>query len=459
MKKLLLSFALLLATFTFAQTPESINYQAVVRDSGGSPLAATNVGVQIAILEGAANGTAVYTETHTTTTSDQGLINLQIGAGTTTDDLSTIDWSANSYFVQLGVDTAGGTNYAIIGTTQLLSVPYALYAKNASGWEENANGVEYDNGDVIISEPGSSLVLTSPNGTQYELTVNDAGELSLPTSNQSSNTPTSLYLYGSFNGWDAANALQLTFNSPGFSNGFLGYKYFAAGTEVKFLAAQNESVVYGGNGISGNLDENAGNIQITNSGFYRITVFNGINYQFESVNVEFYNQTMSYDVGQDEFSIATANWSNGINRFQIGFLDYGDNLGDGTIEVGGATIDIPSGYARVGIDLTINFNGSGTYTMTSLPAIPAQLFIDFELFGPFEMTQPSLGVFTIALSGASDLNFTFVPQTTSNDGRLGGTNGMLIVGGPTINSGTASPTGDYIFEANFNTMTYSITPN
>ena len=116
---------------SFSQAPESVKYQAVVRD--GSNLIVTNqsIGVQLRILEGSPSGTAVYTETFSVTTNQYGLINLEIGTGTTTDDFSAIDWGNGTYFVENGIDVSGGTSYTVMGTSQLLSVPYALHAKQA----------------------------------------------------------------------------------------------------------------------------------------------------------------------------------------------------------------------------------------------------------------------------------------------------------------------------------------
>ena len=133
MKKIILSMAafVMLSFNTFSQTPESFKYQAVVRDGSNLILANQNVGVQLRILQGSPSGTAVYTETFTVTTNQFGLINLEIGTGTTTDDFSLIDWGNDTYFVENGIDVTGGTSYSIMGTSQLLSVPYALHAKSA----------------------------------------------------------------------------------------------------------------------------------------------------------------------------------------------------------------------------------------------------------------------------------------------------------------------------------------
>ena len=131
MKKLyIILVALLLSAITFAQTPEKMSYQAVVRDSGDNLISNQPVGMQISILQGSASVTAVYEETQTPTTNANGLVSLEIGSGTVVSgDFTTIDWANDTYFIKTEIDPTGGTSYTITGTSQLLSVLYALQAK------------------------------------------------------------------------------------------------------------------------------------------------------------------------------------------------------------------------------------------------------------------------------------------------------------------------------------------
>ncbi|NOZ46899.1 MAG: DUF1566 domain-containing protein [Chlorobi bacterium] len=128
--------AVLLTASVFAQTPEKMSYQAVVRDASDNLVTNTAIGMQISILQGSASGTVVYIETQTPTTNANGLVTIEIGTGTTADDFSAIDWTNGTYFIKTETDPTGGTNYTITGTSQLLSVPYALHAKTA----ENVTG-------------------------------------------------------------------------------------------------------------------------------------------------------------------------------------------------------------------------------------------------------------------------------------------------------------------------------
>ena len=133
MKKItyLLIVLIFLATKIQAQAPQTMSYQAVMRNSSNALLANTALGMKISILQGSATGTAAYAETQTATTNSNGLVSLQIGNGTaTTGTFAGIDWSTGSYFIKTETDPTGGSNYTITGTQKMMSVPYALYAKN-----------------------------------------------------------------------------------------------------------------------------------------------------------------------------------------------------------------------------------------------------------------------------------------------------------------------------------------
>ena len=126
-----------------AQSPEKMSYQAVIRNSSDNLVTNQSVGMQVSILQGSASGTAVYVETQASTTNANGLVSIEIGNGTVqSGDFATIDWVNGPYFIKTETDPAGGTSYNITGTSQLLSVPYALHAKTA----------ETVTGDISITE-------------------------------------------------------------------------------------------------------------------------------------------------------------------------------------------------------------------------------------------------------------------------------------------------------------------
>ncbi|MDC0007219.1 DUF1566 domain-containing protein [Winogradskyella sp.] len=126
-------FLIIFTASSFAQAPEKMSYQAVVRDSGDALVTNQAVGMQISILQTTATGTAVYVETHTKTTNVNGLVTLEIGTGTpVTGTFAAIELSTGTFFIKTETDPTGGTSYTITGTSQLLSVPYALHAKTVT---------------------------------------------------------------------------------------------------------------------------------------------------------------------------------------------------------------------------------------------------------------------------------------------------------------------------------------
>ena len=152
MKKL---FSILLAVFltatVWAQSPNKMSYQAVIRNSSDALVTNTQIGLEVNIRQGTTSGTVVYTETQTPTTNANGLVSIEIGGGS---GFNTIDWANGPYFIETKTDPAGGTNYTITGTSQLLSVPYALYAANAGTATGGGNfthyiGEEYGGGVIF----------------------------------------------------------------------------------------------------------------------------------------------------------------------------------------------------------------------------------------------------------------------------------------------------------------------
>lgn len=135
MKRILLAAGLMLGTtLAFAQAPEKMSYQAIIRNAGGQVLANQNIGVRVSVLQGSPSGTVVYSERLTGTTNANGLFTMELGTGTVlSGTFNTINWPSGSYYLKTETDPAGGTAYTIAGTSQLLSVPYAMFAKSAGG--------------------------------------------------------------------------------------------------------------------------------------------------------------------------------------------------------------------------------------------------------------------------------------------------------------------------------------
>ncbi|RLD57762.1 MAG: hypothetical protein DRJ05_09165, partial [Bacteroidetes bacterium] len=150
----LLVLALVSTVSIYSQPPQAFKYQAVVRDNAGEILQNQAVGIRMSIHDQTAAGTIVYQETFTETTNDFGPVNLQIGNGTPTiGTFSTIDWGSNPKFLETEIDPTGGSNFVSMGTSELLSVPYALYSATsggASAWAKNGDTLYYVTGNVGI---------------------------------------------------------------------------------------------------------------------------------------------------------------------------------------------------------------------------------------------------------------------------------------------------------------------
>lgn len=153
---------MLLTAFVFAQSPNKMSYQAVIRNNSNVLVTSSTVGMRISILQTSPSGTAVYVETQSPTTNANGLVSIEIGGGTVVSgNFANINWANGPYFVKTETDPAGGTSYSITGTSQLLSVPYALHAKtveidnvqdgDTTYWKVNGNNLYYNNGFVGIN--------------------------------------------------------------------------------------------------------------------------------------------------------------------------------------------------------------------------------------------------------------------------------------------------------------------
>jgi hypothetical protein len=164
-----ISAAFLMTVSAWAQAPEKMSYQAVVRNAGNALVTSQEVGMQLSILQGSVTGTAVYVETQTPITNINALVSIEIGSGTViSGTFNTIDWSAGPYFIMTETDPTGGTTYTITGTSQLMSVPYALHANTA----ENVTNDLVDDADAnpsnelqTISRTGTTVTLTNGGGT------------------------------------------------------------------------------------------------------------------------------------------------------------------------------------------------------------------------------------------------------------------------------------------------------
>lgn len=149
--------------FAQAQVPQLISYQAVARDVTGKVLSEKAISVQVEILQGSNSGSVAYAESHALTTTKTGTINLLIGGGDAINGTFTnIDWSNGPYFMKLSMKQDGETEYKEVSNTQMISVPYALYAEKAG---TVVNGGSVTPGDV----PKFTFVITDFHNTSDDL--------------------------------------------------------------------------------------------------------------------------------------------------------------------------------------------------------------------------------------------------------------------------------------------------
>lgn len=186
MKKLFSIITLVLVNFlAFSQAPNLFNYQGVARTTSGIPVANSVIGIRLSILDGSVNGSILYTETQSPTTSSNGLFTVSIGAGKlVSGSISTINWGTGTKFLKSEIDISGGTNYTLNNTSQLVSVPYAQYAAKSG------------NGDVPVTLTGTGGTTITGSYPSFSINSNIANiysagyGLSLAGSSFSNTAPT-----------------------------------------------------------------------------------------------------------------------------------------------------------------------------------------------------------------------------------------------------------------------------
>jgi uncharacterized protein (TIGR02145 family) len=211
-------------------TAMGISHQAVIRNTSGEIVGNQDIGIQTSIIQGAPDGTVVYSESHLPQSNSHGLISFIIGQGTlVSGEFSAIEWANGPYFIQTEADPEGGTNYTIAGTSQVFSVPYAFMAKQSmdNPWLRNGINIYLPNGSVGIGTPGPGYKLDVRGGF-----TDEGAALSIGNSDASHR----LLLFGGhendpnpFIHWKHGDPLRFTTDLDGWSekmritsNGWLG---------------------------------------------------------------------------------------------------------------------------------------------------------------------------------------------------------------------------------------------
>ena len=164
--RLVIIFLILTGTFVFAQTPETFKYQAVVGNASGEILVSTTISLKISVLRDSHLGAVVYEETFHPTTNPYGLVDVEIGEGS----FYSINWGETDYYLKIEVDPDNGSSFTHLGTSPLLSVPYALHART----------VHQDQVDDADADPGNELQTLSLSGSDLSLS-NGGGTVALPS--------------------------------------------------------------------------------------------------------------------------------------------------------------------------------------------------------------------------------------------------------------------------------------
>lgn len=225
MKKVFFSIlSCFIVLYTTAQTPQAIKYQAVARDNSGNIIANQNIGFRISILQNSPTGSFVYTETHTVSSNAFGLVNLDLGTGNIVNGtFSTINWGASNFFVKIEMDVNGANNYIFMGTSQLLSVPYALFAEKT-----NESQTLNLNGNILSISNGNSVTLNN-SGTTYSagnginingnIISNSAPDQTVTLTGSGNTTVSGSYPNFSINSTSSGNSLDQAYDFGGAGQG------------------------------------------------------------------------------------------------------------------------------------------------------------------------------------------------------------------------------------------------
>jgi hypothetical protein len=232
MKKVILSlFACLMVSLSVqAQVPQSINFQSVIRNNAGDVIKNQSVRFRLSITEGL-NGAVVFSETHQATTNALGLVNISIGTGSVISGImASLNWSGVQKYLKIEVDVTGGTNFTLMGTQQLVSVPYSLFADKAGSvlnqWQFNPNGIHYNGGKVGIGTATPSYQLSIQAKGEGTGAIDDRILTHINnTATNSASSARSLWTAGG-----STNITSITHHSPTYSivNGYANYGQLAS---------------------------------------------------------------------------------------------------------------------------------------------------------------------------------------------------------------------------------------
>ena len=329
---------LLLTASVWAQAPQKMSYQAVIRNSSNALVTSTPVGMQISILQGSSTGTVAYSETQTVSTNANGLVSLEIGTGTViTGTFAAINWATGPYFIKTETDPAGGTAYTISGTNELMSVPYALFSANGTPGATGAPGAPGAPGSVDAwsrigndsTVDGTNFIGTTDN-IPFTIKVNNekAGRIDVSTAGntfygyQSGNS-------NSGNNYNTGIGQQSLFsNTTGTENTASGVNALYYNTTGYSNTASGASALYSNTTGSSNTASGRNALYANTTGFFNTA---------SGIQALYLNTTGNYNTanGQSAGSLITT----GSNNIAIGYdAQVANAAGNNQIRIGDANI-------------------------------------------------------------------------------------------------------------------------
>jgi hypothetical protein len=347
MKRLFtLSVTILIAQSLFSQSPEKMTYQAVVRNASGNLVVNSIVGMRIQILQTSETGPAVYVETHSPATNANGLVTLEIGNGTVVfGTFAGINWANGPYFINVGTDITGGTNYSVTGVSQILSVPYALHAKTAANYPET---------DPLFSAHPANTI-TGANISEWNTAFSwgnhaNYGYAVLPV--QAGNNGKYLITNGTYPSWGALATVATSGSYNDLSN-----KPVTDGSETKVTAGTNLAVTGTGTTASPYIvNAKAHYIGESYGGGIVFYVYDNGQHGLIAATAD-QSTGMRWNAGTDTHTMALANGV-GAGKANTAIIIANQGYGDGStyaarvcneysVTVGGVTYSdwyLPSGY-------------------------------------------------------------------------------------------------------------------
>jgi len=353
MKKALTLLCLTLFSLgLFSQTPQAIPFQGVARDTSGVLLQSQTIHLKITIHDSISTGPVVYQETQTVTTNALGLFTLSIGTGSSgIYSYSSINWGHNSKYVQLGFNLTGGLIYANLGTSQLQSVPFALYAFNSSGGTAQPSGqIAYGSGSSVISDgnftrdtASQKTIITDSKGTQGITQIRvDSAKLFMTYYDYATGNSAGVFAGPSYSDWGLNSVCVADIVYDQYNQILYGF-YAVADSSQMQTGGNIGGAIVGTKLYSAYLD--VAMVENPNSPFNSLTLdTNGLHYE--------YNDTDRYSFPNADGrtnQVLTTNgsgilsWTNGGSPQPKGQVPYGNGAGSGIISDAGFTRDSATG--------------------------------------------------------------------------------------------------------------------